>query len=97
MPEIYEKYLNCAEKHYIDCELSLSLGFSACHFYLHTNINEDLNVPFCYCPLFCFSIKIAHNPTAIFLHFKRFLLLIAVRIIMLHHSTQLPINRSAEP
>ena len=86
MPEIFERDLNCAGKHYIDCELSLSSGFSACHFYLNANINEDLNVPFYYCPLFSFSIKIAHNPTAIFFHFNRFLLLIAVRI-MLHHST----------
>lgn len=86
MPEIFLKDLNCAEKHYIDCELSLSLDFSACHFYLNTNINEDPKVPFYYCFLFYFSIKIAHNPTAIFFHFKRFLLPIAVRI-MLHHST----------
>lgn len=55
MPEIFEKDLNCAEKHYIDCELSLSLDFSAFHFYLNTNINEDLNVPFCYCPLFFYK------------------------------------------
>lgn len=57
MPEIYEKYLNCAEKHYIDCELSLSLGFSACHFYLHTNINEDLNVPFLLLPFILLFYK----------------------------------------
>lgn len=55
MPEIFEKDLNCAEKHYIDCELSLSLDFSACHFYLNTSINKDLNVPFYYCPLFFYK------------------------------------------
>lgn len=86
MLEIFEKDLSCAGKHYIDCELSLSAGFSACHFYLNTNINEDLNVPFYYCPLFYFSVKLAHNPTAIFFRLKRLSLLIAVRI-MLHHST----------
>lgn len=46
MPEIFVKDINCTEKPHIDWELGLSSDFSACHFYLNTNINEDLNVPF---------------------------------------------------
>lgn len=54
MPEIFEKSRSCAGKPYTGRERSLSVGISACHFYLHTNINEDLNVLFSYCPL-CFD------------------------------------------